>query len=102
MVSIEWLPSVISIVNGFLKNLMESQSLNGFPLNGFSIIKWFSIKWNLKSLNGFSIIKWIQLNGFSIIKWIKLNCFSIKKWKTICFSKYGFHYMVFIKWFLNH
>ena len=92
---------------------MVSQSLNGFPKYGFSIIKWFPKIWflnqkmvyqNMVSQSfygfpkyGFSIKKWnpyiFPLNGLSIKKWnpyiFPLNGFSIILW----YSSRGFHHI---------
>ena len=102
---------------------MVSQSKNGFPKYGFSIIVWFhymvsqssygSIIWFLNyhmvplmvSQSSYGSIIWflnhhmVPLYGFSIIIWYPKYGFSIIVW---------FHYMVSqssygsIIWFLNH
>ena len=61
---------------------MVSQSLYGFPLNGFSIIIWLP-------LNGFSIKKWFPKIWFLNQKMVSQNMVSQ--------SKNGFHLVV-----LNH
>ena len=58
---------------------MVSQSKNGFPKYGFSIIKWF------------------PLNGFSIKKWFPKIWFLNQKMENYIFFKKWFPKI----WFLN-
>ena len=88
---------------------MVSQSLNGFPKYGFSIIKWFPKIWFLnqkmvsqnmvsQSKNGF------QKYGFSIKKWFPKIWFLNQKMVSqnmVSQSKNGKLYIYPKIWFLN-
>ena len=74
----KWFPKIWFLNQKMVSQNMVSQSKNGFPKYGSHLV--VSISW-------FSIILWFPLNGFSIKKWFSKIWFP-EIGKTIWFQEY--------------